>query len=274
MNQKWVKKASGEVVEFDQSKFRQSLFNSGASDELINQIQHNIESELGETTSTRQIYKKAYRLLRSSSRKLAGKYKLKNAILELGPSGYPFESFIGKLFEFQGFKVQVGIDVEGKCLTHEVDLMAKSDDNLLIGECKHHGNPGYKSDIKVPLYVHSRFNDIVNGLKEKGDDSKHECWVITNTRFTTDAEKYAQCYGIKLLAWDYPNKGNLRERIELAGLYPVTCLHSLSKREKALLLEEDIILCQQLLNNPDLLGPIDTRKHTQILNESRNLCSS
>lgn len=274
MSQKWVKKASGEVVEFDEQKFRKSLFSSGASEELIDRIQQAVENEFVETTTTRKIYKKAYQLLRSSSQKLAGKYKLKSAILELGPSGYPFEVFIGKLFEYQGFKVKVGTEVQGKCLTHEVDIMANGNENLIIGECKHHGNPGYKSDIKIPLYVHSRFNDIVNGFKSKSDERNYQCWIITNTRFTSDAIDYANCYGLKLLAWDYPNKGNLKDRIELSGLYPITCLYSLTRHEKAVLMENDIVLCQQILDQPGLLSPIDKRKHDKILSESRNLCNA
>lgn len=106
------KKASGEIVEFDENKLRQSLFNSGASEELIGTITYKILNELDETTSTRSIYKKAYQLLRSSSQKLAGKYKLKNAILELGPSGYPFEHFVGQLLAYQGYDVEVGIEVQ------------------------------------------------------------------------------------------------------------------------------------------------------------------
>jgi hypothetical protein len=273
MAQRWVKKASGEVVEFREEKLRQSLFNSGASEELIARIQQKIDQELTETTTTREIYKRAYQLLRASSSKLAGKYKLKTAILELGPSGYPFERFMGKLFEYQGFDVAVGIEMNGRCLSHEVDISAKKDGLWIIGECKHHSNPGYKSDVKTPLYVHSRFNDIVNGLKPDNQRQKFECWIMTNTRFTSDAEQYAGCYGLRLLAWDYPGKGNLRERIELSGLYPITCLYSLTRKEKETLLADNIVLCRELIENPELLAPIDKRKHAKILNESGNLCS-
>ena len=274
MSQKWVKKASGEIVEFDENKLRQSLFNSGASEELISTITNKILDELDETTSTRSIYKKAYQLLRSSSQKLAGKYKLKNAILELGPSGYPFEHFVGQLLAYQGYDVEVGIEVQGKCLKHEVDIFAHTDNHLIVGECKHHRNSGYKSDVKIPLYVHSRYNDIVNGLRSASEKRDSECWIIINTRFTSDAEQYGQCYGLKLVSWDYPKKGSLRERIELSGLYPITCLFSLTKKEKQVLMEEDIVLCQQLSKNPELLGPIDPRKHQKVLAECEEICSA
>lgn len=274
MSLKWVKKASGEVVEFDESKLRDSLFNSGASMELINHISETINAEFKETTSTRNIYKRAYQILRTSSQKLAGKYKLKNAILELGPTGYPFEQFIGRLLKYQGYEVEVGLTMQGKCLNHEVDIFAKKHDELIIGECKHHSNSGYKSDIKIPLYVHSRYNDIVNGLQIKGENRAPECWIFTNTRFTTDSEAYANCYGLTLIAWDFPKKGNLRERIELSGLYPITCLFSLTKKEKQILLENDVVLCQELTHNPSLLQPIDSRKHSRILQECRDICSN
>lgn len=274
MSQKWVKKASGEIVQFDEGKLKRSLFNSGASEELIEKITNTISENLTETTSTRSIYKRAYQLLRTSSQKLAGKYKLKTAILELGPSGYPFEHFVGQLLAYQGYDVEVGIEIQGKCLSHEVDIFAHTGRHLIIGECKHHGNPGYKSDIKVPLYIHSRYNDIIAGLQSNGENREPECWIITNTRFTTDSEQYGSCYGLKLIAWDFPKKGNLRERVELSGLYPITCLFSLTKREKQILMDEDIVLCQQISANPDLLKPIDPRKHSKILAECQEICSA
>ena len=80
---------------------------------------------------------------------------------------------------------------------------------------------------------------------------------MTNTRFTSDAEQYAGCYGLRLLAWDYPGKGNLRERIELSGLYPITCLYSLTRKEKETLLADNIVLCRELIENPELLAAIN-----------------
>lgn len=272
MERKWVKKAGGEVVAFEEDKLRTSLFNAGASEELIDQIIKGVLPELEEVTTTKKIYKSAYKRLRSSSQKLAGKYKLKNAILEMGPSGYPFEHFVGHLLRYQGYEVEVGLNLQGRCLPHEVDIRAKNEETLIIGECKHHSQNGYKSDVKVPLYVHSRFRDIQAELSHQ-DQQMAECWIITNTRFTTDAQSYGACYNMKLISWDYPKKGNLKERIELSGYYPITCLYSLTKKEKENLMNNEVILCQELIDDPSLLASIDPNKHSRILKEANNICN-
>ncbi len=273
MSTKWVKKASGETVEFDVSKLKTSLFKAGASDELISSITEQVESEILEVTTTRSIYKKAYKLLRAASQKLAGKYKLKKAILELGPSGYPFEHYIAHLLRYQGFEVVVGLEMKGRCLPHEVDILGTKENTTIIGECKHHSQNGYKSDVKTPLYVHSRFQDIINGA-DLNSDRSIECWIFTNTRFTSDAESYATCYGLKLVSWDHPNKGSLKERIELSKYYPITSLYSLTKKEKELLMNEGVVLCKQIIEAPQLLSPIDSRKHKKIIKESINICNN
>lgn len=270
MIEKWVKKSNGDKVPFEAEKLRRSLFRSGANEELIQQIIQEVMISTEPVTTTKKIYNQAYAILRKSSIKLAGKYRLKNAILQLGPSGYPLEHYIGHLLVYQGFERKVGLMMEGKCLTHEVDVFAEKDDLKLIVECKHHSQPGYKSDVKVVMYVHSRFNDIANGQdKNKADD--YRCVIATNTRFTTDAITYANCYDINLISWDHPHRGSLRERIEISGLYPITCLHALTKNEKQRLLSAETVLCKQLIDEPQRLVLIDQRKHKKILAEAEAL---
>ena len=41
--------------------------------------------------TTKEIYRRAFSMLRKASAHLAAEYKLKKAFQELGPSGYPFE---------------------------------------------------------------------------------------------------------------------------------------------------------------------------------------
>ena len=206
MNTILVKKYSGDLVPFEVEKLKNSLFKSGASPELIDQISKEVVSNLTEGTSTKTIYKKAFAILRKSSHALAGRYKLKKAILELGPSGYPFEAFIGHLFSYQGFKVDVGITLEGKCVSHEVDVRAENDEEIHFMECKYHSNQSYKSDVKIALYVHSRVNDLIANYQPKFPNKKFTGWIVDNTNFTSDAIQYAECSGLKIMGWNYPDK--------------------------------------------------------------------
>lgn len=262
-----VKKYSGDLVPFEPDKLKQSLFKAGANEQLINSILNEIEGCIFEGISTKEIYKKAFTQLKKASKITAGRYSLKKAIMELGPSGYPFESFIGHLFEFQGYEVETGVVLNGKCVTHEVDVKAENETELHFMECKYHGKPTFKLDVKVALYVHSRFNDLAANYQPKVPHKKLKGWLVVNTGFTTDAIQYANCSGMNMIAWAYPEKGSLKERIEISGLYPISCLLSLSKVEKQKLLNEDVVLCRQLINSPSAIELIDQRKRKMVLEE-------
>ena len=163
MNKRTVKitKASGEKVPFSEDKLRYSLHRSGATESQIDFVVNEVNDLLYEGIPTGKIYRKAYEMLRKRSRSKAARYKLKKAIMELGPSGYPFEQFVGAILEQQGFRSEVGVMVAGKCVTHEIDVLAHKNSKLILVECKFHNRPGVKCDVKVPLYIHSRFRDVV-----------------------------------------------------------------------------------------------------------------
>lgn len=271
-DEKWIKKASGEVVIFDPEKLKNSLFKAGASPTLIEQITTEITDKLTEATTTKSIYKQAYRLLRQASQKLAGQYKLKSAMLEMGPSGYPFEHFVAMLLQHQGYQTEVGTHIEGSCLTHEVDIVAQNSDEIIIAECKYHSRAGYKSDVKIPLYVHARFQDIALGHKMEQSGKPIKCAIISNTRFTSDAETYAACYDIQLIAWDYPSKGSLKQRIALSKHYPITCIHALTKKDKETLMHDGIVTCRQLSDEESLLDRFDQNKKSKIWSEVQAIC--
>ncbi len=272
MNELLIKKSDGSWVPFSLKKLERSLFRAGASPELINQIANQISSIPQSDLSTRLVYKEAFRLLRAASYQLAARYKLKKAILELGPTGYPFEEYISHLFAYQGFEVETGVVLQGKRVTHEVDVWARNEEREYLVECKHHRTPSYKSDIKVVLYVHSRFNDVSGQLQKKVKASKqYHCWVVCNTRFTSDAIDYASGENIKLMSWDFPGKGSLKERIDISGLYPITCLCSLTKAEKKRLLDQKVVLCRQLILAPNLLEFLPKVKLHRVLSECEGL---
>lgn len=271
MNEFQVKKSSGDIVPFSTEKLELSLFRAGASPELIQHIIKKITEDYREGITTANIHNKAFHMLRNASYALAAKYKMKKAILELGVSGYPFEEYISYLLQYQGFTTNVGLIMDGNCVQHEVDVYAKNDEKEIIVECKHHRTYSYKSDIKVALYVHARSNDIISKLKETKPGKKYRTWLVTNTRFTKDAIAYGKCQDMYLMGWNYPLNGNLPDRISLSGLYPISCLCSITKKEKQQLLDNQVILCRQILENTELINQIHARKHHKILQECKEL---
>lgn len=243
-----VTKASGEEVVFSMDKLRQSLRNSGATEEQVDKVIKVIEPQLFNGISTKKIYTWAFSILKKSTGSVAAKYQLKKAITEFGPSGFPFEKFIGKLFERKGYHVKVGIIVQGTCVSHELDVVASSETEHMMMECKFHSTQGKMSDVKVPLYIHSRFNDVKGQwlLNKQLKDKQLKAWVVTNTRFSPDALRYGTCVGLNLLSWDYPLNESIKVMIDRYKHYPITCLTLLTKREKEHLLENNVVLCSEL----------------------------
>ena len=270
-----VIKGTGEQVAFDAGKLSTALKRSGAQPNEINQIIRQVESMLYDGISTKKIYQIAYSILRKKSHNVAGRYRLKKAIQELGPTGYPFEKFVGRLFESDGFKVEIGQIVHGKCIQHEVDVVAKKPGKQIMVECKFHGDSARKSDVRVALYIQSRFQDLKAAWKLNNPDSQtdYRGMVACNTRFSDDAMQYAKCAGLDLISWDYPAGNSLKDWIDRSGYHPITSLHSLKKREKKELLDEGIVLCRELIINADFLRKIgfNERQLSKVIKEARLL---
>lgn len=267
-----VKKYNGDVVPFDRDRLLGSLKNSGASDRTADIITQAIELESYDGISTKEIYKKASDLLYKKEQGTGIKYRLKQAIMELGPSGYPFEQFVGELFRQRGFAVETGVMMQGWSVMHEVDVVAKNPDKYYIVECKFHNDQGAKSDVKVPMYFQSRVHDLKRILINGGDGENRKSyvgWIVTNTRFTTDALKFGKDYGLVMLSWDYPESGSLRDWIELEGMHPITALSSLAKKDKKSLLTEGIVRCSQLYEQQEIMDtlPIKPRNKRGVVNE-------
>lgn len=267
-----VKKSTGDKAPFSIEKLRTSLYRSGARKEDVQHILDVVQDELYQGISTKEIYHRALGLLKRKKSVFASKYKLKKAIYELGPSGFPFERFIGQVLYYSGYEIQIGAHVQGHCVSHEIDVVATRNKETLYVECKFHGEEGRNCDVKVPLYIHSRYRDILANLK--GDISNMLGWVVTNTRFSADAVTYGNCAGLQLLSWDYPKGNGLKDRIDKLGLYPITVSTLLTEQEKSFLLGRDVVLCKQLLNDRfylDHLGISEIRK-AKIINEIKLLC--
>ena len=281
MDKIYIIKASGEKALFEIEKVINSLERAGADKLLIKEIVQDINKEVHDGMTTKKIYQMAFNLLKRKSRASASKYKLKKALMELGPSGYPFEKFVGKVFDHEGFDTRVGVIVQGNCVQHEVDVIAQKDHKHYMIECKYHSDQGRFCNVKIPLYIQSRFLDVQKQWeKQQGHKTKfHQGGVCTNTRFTSDAIQYGTCAGLMLTSWDYPKGHGLKERIDRLGLHPLTSLTTLTtltKAEKSKLLDKGIVLCKEINENPSILEQIGIPKQRQknILKDSEELCTA
>lgn len=271
-----VKKADGTVEPFKVGKLRNSLRRAGATKEEVSEITQRIEGILHDEIPTQEIYRIAFELLRNSSDKpIAARYSLRRALFGLGPTGFPFEDFLARLFQSEGYKTKTRITIAGHCVEHELDVAAYKADHSFVAEAKFHARPGIKSDLQVIMYSYARLLD----LKEQRvclDDmcGIKELLVVTNTKFTTTAEKYAHCTGVSLLSWDYPRHNNLHDRIQRSGLYPITVLQSISQTQKRVLIERGMIVCRDLVAQPHILRHIhiSPKRAESVIAEAKGLC--
>lgn len=268
-----VSKADGTTENFDSLKLRASLHKAGANEETTVQIVDEISKGLYDGIPTEEIYRRSFALLRKHRGETAAHYSLKRAILEFGPSGFPFETYLAALFKAEGYTdVKTGQIIQGGCVEHEVDVLMKNDTKRFFVEAKFHNSPAIKSDLKVSLYVKARIDDlkaVLGGENIVG-------MIVTNTKFTTKAIQYATCEGLELMSWGYPHGHNLHTRIEATKLYPVTALTTLSKAQKIALLTQKIVLCSQLVDHTDALlaTGMASKKVEQVLHEAALLCAS
>lgn len=270
-----ITKADGTTEYFKVEKLRRSLRRAGADSREIHDIITAVDKTIYEGIRTQEIYRYAFDLLRASKPPAAARYSLRRALFNLGPTGFPFERFLARLFSQQGYQTKTGITLEGKCAPHEIDIAAYNNNHSFVAEAKFHSRPGVKSDLQVAMYSYARLLDL-KGRKICTEDicSIQEFWLITNTKFTSTAQKYGQCVGINMLSWDYPKHDNLHDRIQRAGLYPITVLQGLSAAQAETLIAKDIIVCRDLLEKEHILRHIhiSKRKHESLMDEARLLC--
>lgn len=266
MNQVYVKKSDGSMQLFSVDKLRESLRFTGASEEDIEVILKEVMAKVNDGISTESIYKLAFKKLRQISRPLSAYYGTKRALLNLGPEGYHFERFIARMMGRLGYETKVGTFVEGRCATHEIDVIAEGHGKKILIECKFHNTTEKRNDIKTALYVKARSNDVFEGDFGGNYD---EFWLVSNTSFSDMAIRYATCSGLYLWGANFPPQYTLQDVIRDNGLDSITCLATLKKTEKKMLIDSDIYLAKELLENETLLSDIGLEKTRirKVLNE-------
>lgn len=263
-----VLKATGKIEPFSEEKLRTSVARAGIPKYLIENVIIEIKSKLYENIPTKEIYKFVLEFLQKSPQPFNHtKYNLKQAIMDLGPTGYPFEDYISEILKLEGYDIQVRQVLDGKCVSHEIDVIAEKNNVKSMIECKFHNTPGIRSQIHVSLYTKARFDDV----KEK--HNLQEVWLVTNTKITQDALNYAICAGMKVISWDYPERESFRDLIEKHKLYPVTTLTGLTQNQKQILAENHVVLAKDVCVNPsslDILG-LPNDKKASVLSECQFL---
>jgi hypothetical protein len=276
-----IVKNNGEQEAFNEDKLVRSLKKSGADDYELNKTVHFVKSKLKKSMTTGEIYALAYRNLNSikKSNPNAIRYSLKKSVMELGPTGFPFEKFIARIYKELGYETKTGIMLQGNCIEHEVDVFAYNDVDVICIEAKFHNEPHLRSDTKVALYVKARFDDLIGQNIQIGNQQRKitKGILMTNTNFTDTAHHYVSCVNtFELISWNKPSEKSLLYYIESLKLYPIGVIPDLSQKEIDQLVSFDILTCVDLKAKPSVLDQIGMRKSKQstILNLVQEICNS
>lgn len=250
-----VVKESGESEAFSPEKVRQAMRRSGLSGKEADEALKRLQGELFDGIRTRMIYGILYKIIDDMRPEVSHRYNLKRALQQIGPAGYPFEDFTARLLSHDGFETRVRQVLQGRCVTHEIDVVAERGGRRYLVECKFHNSPGERCRIQTALYVYARYLDLLEGAKLGLVDRFHKPWLATNTKFSNDVVKYAQCMDIPLLGWHHPLKDSIEARIERTKCFPVTVLkvggHTLRQ-----LLARGIVTVPDVPESPQRLSDI------------------
>ncbi len=279
MSHTTVVKVSGVREPWDPHKLERSLFAARADKDLVKKIVELVERDMYDGMHTRDVYRHAFALLKRYDRPVAAQYSLKKALAQLGPSGFPFERFIASILHARGYHTQVGVMIPGECVEHEVDVIAEKEDERMIVEAKFHNSQEIKTDVKVALYVHARFQDIHKRFIAEDKLKQHEhfdrAWLITNTSFTSQAIQYGACAGLSMTGWNYPTGRTLQDLVQETKTHPLTCLTTLTGNQKNALLEGGTVLCRDIITNTRPLEHIGISKAriAAIQEEGERVCT-
>jgi hypothetical protein len=243
-----ITKASGASEAFNESKLAKSLTATGLSTKEASEALDYLKGHLQRSVSTQDIHQQMSSYLRDHAPvNNYYNYGLKRAIMDLGPSGHPFETLVSDVLRHYGYQTEVSVIVLGKCVTHEIDVVARQKDKQFFIECKFHNSAGIKTDVQVALYTYARYLDIKSAMEHgHGTQTTYHPWLVTNTKVTSEVLDYAKCVGLEVTSWTYPEGRGLSSLVMAAGLHPVTLAYYLPRFKIGQLLERGIVTCARL----------------------------
>lgn len=269
-----VLKASGGREKFSRDKLCRSLQLAGAPENVVQKVCGLVEKDLQVGASTAQIEKKAAQYLSKEDILLAAHYKLRSAIMELGPAGFFFEEYIAALLREYGYETKLNQTLQGKCLAHEIDILAEKEQKHDFIEAKYHNQRGVKTDVHVAMYTYARLLDL-KAAHEQFEEKTHGAWVVTNTKFTQSAITYASCMGLKMTGWSYPKGESLEQLIVQKALYPITVLPSANHFIREQFAKEKLMFVRDVLGySPETLASkfnIHLKTAKKLISESYKL---
>lgn len=242
----YVTKADGSRQAFDKNKIISTCIKLGLSWQQAEEIAQKIERKAYDGIVTKKILHWVFKYAEKYKPSLKYRIDLRASISLLRPKP-DFEKFIGIIFDILGYETKTNLILEGYCVEHEIDVIAKRNEEIILVEVKHHVNPHKYTGLDVFLEVNSTLEDLKEGYRMgKHSYNFSKAMIVCNTKISEHAKRYAACKKIETLSWKYPENFCLEKIIEENKIYPITLLKDLEIEEIYKLADCGILTLKQL----------------------------
>jgi len=241
-----VLKYDGSKQPFDKNKIYNTCIRMRATPQQSRDVADKVASKVYEGIPTKKILQMIFSYLKEHRPEIKHRIDLREAI-SMMRSKPDFERFIQLLLRAEGYDVDPNQIVQGSCVEHEIDAMAKKGSELVYVEVKHHLQSHTYTGVGVFLEARATYEDILQGFKEKKNIYNiNRTLVITNTKLSEHAIRYANCRGISHMGWRDPPERSLEQIVEQHNFYPVTLLRGVDRKIIDRLGDAGIVLLKQL----------------------------
>jgi hypothetical protein len=263
----YVTKADGTRQLFDREKVVKTCLRMGADRKIADEVVGKVEDRLYDGISTSKILQLTFRLLRKYTPEIWHVLDLRRG-LSLMDSKPEFETFVQVLLAHNGFEVTPNRLVTGRCVTHEVDAIARKDGVTYFVEAKHHVNYHTPTGLDESRIARAVLEDVTEGFERGRSNLKIDrAMIVTNTRYSEHAKRYGKCRNILQIGWSSPTDLSLQNMIEEKNLYPLSCLRGLKSETKMKLVNAGIVLMKQLFEEKPSTLARKTGVQTETLNQ-------
>lgn len=241
----------GNRKEYAAEKIIDSVTRAGMDRDVAEQVEERVRDRVEDGMQTKRLYRIVYQEMREENPSAALRYRLREAIGALDPQRHEFEQYMAALLAEEGFETAWSPRPlpQGACSTHEIDVVAEQAGTTFAVECKHHYHYHRLTGMDVPMLQWATVDDLQDGYAQGLEDAVDvdRPWVVVNTKLSAHAKEYAECKGVRMTAWNYPDGDGLREMVERHRAYPITILR-VSAAAKRELSDHRILTVQQLLD--------------------------
>ncbi len=226
-----VVKADGRQEPFDREKLLRSARLMGAAPEVAERVVRLVEQQVYNGIPTLELARLLQQELRRVPSLARYGINLRESLAKIRP--YPdFEVFIRGLLKFTGYKVQVGGIWPGRCGEHEIDGVLRRGRENTVLEVKHHSNYHTQTGLDVVRIARATLEDFQEGYKRGATPLNFTKYlIVSNTKLSSQAERYARCRELGFTGWFTPATGSLNALVLQHRYYPITFLRGLSPTE-------------------------------------------